>query len=124
MKRLMSIMLLVVLVAGMLSACATPAPEPTVEPVATAVPEPAAEPEPFTLVWWSEYGSTCCSDTRDDIRPDGIDEPGDLGRWMIADWHAKNPQYDHVTIDIAGSPDLIRRGRWRPCESDHQRQIV
>ena len=87
----------------MLFACVSlaPAPEPVVEPVATTVVEPVdSGPEPFTLTWWSEYGKSCCSNTRNDLKPDGIDEPGDLGRWMIADWHAKNPQYDHVTIDM------------------------
>lgn len=79
-------------------ACATPtALPPPPEPTPTSEP---SSPEPFTLTWWTELGATCCSDTRPDIIPQDVEEAGDLGEWLIDEWHALHPQYDHVTIEM------------------------
>ena len=103
-QRIISIVLLATVLLVACAPAVTPVPvAPTVAPVEpTAVPaeltiEPG--PEPFKLTWWSEYGSLCCSDTRDDLTPDGINQPGDLGRWIIEEWHRLYPEYDHVEIE-------------------------
>lgn len=78
----------------LLSACAQPA----VVEVPTAIPKPVATAEPIVLTWWSETAAWCCSDGRDEL-PEGIDEPGDLGRWMIGEFRKRYPQHADIEID-------------------------
>jgi len=92
--RILTIM--VVALALLLAACGQPA-TPAVVP--TVPPTEETGPEPFTLTWWSEYGTFCCSNTRDDLVPDNINESGDLAQWMMGQWHELHPEYAHVTIE-------------------------
>lgn len=102
--------MLVSMLVMLFSACAqstlTPVPPaPTAVPVEEVEEEVKEEPtevvpEPFTLVFWAESASLCCSKTIPEFIPRDIKGPGDMSRWVIDEFHKAYPQYDHVTIEV------------------------